>query len=81
MVKNIATLNKSKSPDNLIVAFNKLPPSLNNAIIGKTLKSMTPHFVLTFEIFNINVHNLLIEYGASYNVIPYAVCNKINVES
>lgn len=35
MVKNITTLNKSKSRDGLIVALKKHPTFLNNAIIGK----------------------------------------------
>ena len=29
----------------------------NNSLIGKTSKSTTPTFLLTFEIYNRNVHN------------------------
>ena len=41
MIKNIEALSRSKSPDSLMETFNKLPPSLNNAIIRKRWKSMT----------------------------------------
>ena len=37
-------------------------------------------FLLTFEIFNRNVHNCLVDYGASSNVMPYSVCKKLNEE-
>jgi hypothetical protein len=33
-----------------------------------------PPFLLTFEIFNRNVHNCMVESGASSNVIPWSVC-------
>ena len=35
-------------------------------------------FLLTFEIFNHNVHNCLVDLGASINVMPISVCKKIN---
>lgn len=41
---------------------------------------MTPPFLLTFEIYNMNVHTCLVDCGASFNLIPYAMCNKINEE-
>ena len=31
-----------------------------------------------FEIFNQNVHNCMIDSGASSNVMPYSVCKKLN---
>ena len=80
MVKNLVALNKSKSPDSFIEAFNKLPPSLNNAIIGKRSKSMTHPFLITFEIFNPNVQNCLVDSGVSFNIMSYIVCKKINVK-
>jgi hypothetical protein len=46
--------------------------------MGKKSKSQTPPFLLTFEIFNHNVHNYLVDFGASSNVMPYAVCKKLN---
>lgn len=40
--------------------------------------SQTPPFLLTFEIFNWNVHSWLVDYGDSSNVMPYLVCKKLN---
>jgi hypothetical protein len=39
-----------------------------------------PPFLLTFEIFNKNVHNCMVDSGASSNVMPWSVCQKINAE-
>jgi hypothetical protein len=33
-----------------------------------------PPFLLTFEIFNRNVHNCMVDTGASSNVMPWSVC-------
>ena len=45
------------------------------SLIGKNSKSTTPPFLLTFEIFNRNVHNCMVDSGASSNVMPLSVCN------
>jgi ribonuclease HI len=39
-----------------------------------------PPFLLTFEIFNRNVHNCMVDSGASSNVMPWSVCQKLNAE-
>jgi hypothetical protein len=39
-----------------------------------------PPFLLTFEIFNRNVHNCMVDLGASSNVMPWSICQKINAE-
>jgi ribonuclease HI len=39
-----------------------------------------PPFLLTFEIFNRNVHNCMVDSGESSNVMPWSVCQKINAE-
>jgi ribonuclease HI len=39
-----------------------------------------PPFLLTFEIFNRNVHNCMVDSGASSNVMPWSVCQKINAK-
>jgi hypothetical protein len=39
-----------------------------------------PLFLLTFEIFNRNVHNCMVDSGASSNVMPWFVFQKINVK-
>ena len=45
---------------------------------GGKSKSKHPPFLLTFEIFNHNVHNCLVDSGASVNVMPISVCKRIN---
>jgi hypothetical protein len=39
-----------------------------------------PPFFSTFEIFNRNVHNCMVDSGASSNVMPWSVCQKINAK-
>ena len=50
------------------------------SLIGKNSKSTTPPFLLTFEIYNINVHNCMVDSRASSNVIPLSVCRRLNVK-
>ena len=59
---------------------NKPNPREDGTLIGRKSKSQTPPFLLSFEIFNQNVHNCLIDFGASSNVIPYSVCKKLNAK-
>lgn len=37
-------------------------------------------FLLTFEIFNFNVHNFLVDLGSSVNVMKLSVAKKINAK-
>ena len=53
--------------------------SSNVILIGDKYNSHTPPFLLTFEIFNKNVHNYLVDSGASSNIMSYLVCLKLNV--
>jgi hypothetical protein len=46
--------------------------------MGKKYKSLTPPFLLTFEIFNHNVHNCLVDSYTSSNMISYFVCKNLN---
>ena len=46
--------------------------------MGGNPKIKNPPFLLTFEIFNHNVHNYLVHSGASVNFIPLSVCKMIN---
>ena len=55
-------------------------PREDGMLIGRKSRSQTPDFLLTFEIFNRNVHNCLVDSGASSNVMPYSVCKKLNAE-
>jgi len=41
-------------------------------------KARTPPFLLTLEILNHKVHNFLVDSGSSVNVMPLAICKKIN---
>jgi hypothetical protein len=52
---------------------------VNVANIVSHSRSQVPPFLLTFENFNFNVYNCLEYFGASSNVIPYLVFQKINV--
>lgn len=55
-------------------------PRPNGALIGIESGSQIPPFLLTFEIFNCNVHNYLVDFGALSNVMHYSVCKKLNIE-
>ena len=50
------------------------------ALIGGRSRSHTPPFLLTYEIFNKNVHNCLVDSGASSNILPKSICAKLNVQ-
>ena len=56
-------------------------PRLNGALIGRKSRSQNPPFLLTYDIFNRNVHNCLVDSGAPSNVMPYSVCKNLNAES
>ena len=73
---------------NLLEAFDPQPSrsqddiqsdkKINEASIRGESKSQTLPFLLYFEILNHNVHNCLVDFGASSNVIPLSFCIKIN---
>lgn len=52
---------------------------VNTILIGEKSNSHTP-FILTFEISNKKVPNCLVDLGFSSNVMPYVVCQNLNVE-
>ena len=62
------------------VEERKPNPRVDGMLIGRKSRSQTPPFLLTFEIFNRNVHNYLVDSGASSNAMPYFVCKNLNVE-
>ena len=47
---------------------------------GKSSTSRILPFLMTFETFTNQVHNFLMDFGASLNVMPYFICKKLNVE-
>lgn len=55
--------------------------SINNALIGQKLQSLTLPFLLTFEVFNNKLHNCLVDSRASTNIMPYTACQKLNAQS
>lgn len=62
----------------------KPPPGIIEAtdvvLIRDILNSHTLPFLLTYEIYNRNLHNCLIDSGASSNIMPASVYCKLNIE-
>jgi len=54
--------------------------STDAILIGDRSNSHTPNFLLTYEIYNRNLHNCLIDLGASSNIMPASVCSKLDIE-
>ena len=52
---------------------NHTEEDISEASIGGKSKYRTPTFLLTFEIFNYNVHNCLVDSGASVNAMPLSI--------
>ena len=65
----------------LLEAFDPQPNSIleaiesdteiNEASIGGKSKSLSLSFLLSLDIFNHNIHNCLVDFGASPNVMPH----------
>jgi hypothetical protein len=53
-------------------------PTVNAFSEDKKGKPFVPPFLLTFEVFNINLHNCLVDSGASSNVMPLPICKSLN---
>ena len=58
--------------------MNQTPQDVSVAMIGRKSKSMNPPFLITFEIFNMNVYNFLVDSGASSTVMPYVVTKRLH---
>ena len=56
----------------------KFDDEVNEASIGGKSRSHTLPFLLSFEIFNHNVHNCLVDSRYSSNVMPLSICKKID---
>ena len=59
--------------------INQNSQDVSATMIERKSKSMTPPFLITFEILNMNVHNCLVDSGASSNIMLYSVCLKLNM--
>ena len=46
--------------------------------LARTRKTSALPFLVTLEILNHKVHNCLVDSGSSMNVMPLAVCKKLN---
>lgn len=60
----------SKSPRSLA--------SVLNTLHREDVNSLCPWFFLSFEIFNFNVHNCLVDSSASVNVVPLSIAKNMN---
>jgi len=60
------------SPSSLTTMLNTLWMEEENFVF--------PPFLLSFEIFNFNFHNRLVDYSASTNVMTLSINNKINAQ-
>jgi hypothetical protein len=68
----------------------KTVANVDKVVLGTTTKNQqnsivntrknVPPFLLTFEIFNRNVHNCMVDSGASSNVMSLSVCQKLNAK-
>lgn len=62
----------STSPGSLRTVLNTLQMKEENSVF--------PPFFLSFEIFNYNVHNFLVDSSASANIMPPSIANNINAQ-
>jgi ribonuclease HI len=52
--------------------------NMNTFYVAKKGKPFVPPFFLRFEFFKKNLHNCLVDSGASSNVMPLSICKKLN---
>lgn len=60
-------------------SLNKIDPTDITLIEGRS-KSHTSPFLLTFEAFNKNLHDCLVDSRPSSNILPRTFCAKLNVQ-
>ena len=80
IVKALSVTNTSsvENKEKIVVEEKIHNPRVDEALIGRKSQYQTPSFLLTFKIFNQNVHNFLVDSRASSNVMPYSVYKKLN---
>jgi hypothetical protein len=54
-------------------------PAMNTFSEDKKGKPFVPLFLLMFEVFNMNLHNCLVDLGASSNIMPLSIFKTLNV--
>ena len=75
--QNNAAANNNSNNDSIPTRKGKAIAN-KTSLIGKNSKSTTPPFLLTFDIFNRNVHNFMVNSGALSNFMPFSVCIRLN---
>jgi len=60
--------------ENITPTYLSNKPTVNACSKDKKGKPFVPLFLLKFEVFNKNLHNFLVDSGASSNVIPLSIC-------
>ena len=73
---NKGNTEKTKEPEKEVPTDNQLVEEDVESIWEE--KAKTPPFLLTLEMVNHKVHNCLVYFGLSVNVMPLAVCKKMN---
>ena len=68
-----------KIPQQLITSIDIQESIVDGVTIGQKSRYDTPPFLLIFEIFNNNTHNSMVDSSTSSNVMPFSVCQKLNV--
>jgi uncharacterized Zn-finger protein len=63
---------------NIIPTDLRNKPTVNAYSEDKKGKPFVPPFLLMFEVFNINLHNCLVDSGASSNVMPLSIWKQLN---
>jgi hypothetical protein len=75
-VENLAT--STDQGRNLTPTDLRDKRTVNTCSEDKKGKPFVPPFLLTFEVFNRNLHNCLVDSGASSNVMHLSICKKLN---
>ena len=77
---SVANTSKMENKEKTTEEEKKQNPKSDGALIGRKYRSQTPPFLLTSEIINRNVHNCLVDLGASSNVMSSLVFKKLNAQ-
>jgi hypothetical protein len=77
---SVASTSSVKNKEKTTMAKKKHDPKVDGALIGRKSILHTHPLLLTFYIFNSNVHNFLVDSEASSKMMPYSVCKKLNAE-
>ena len=78
ILKAFANASTTKPVSNTSAQASASLQSIVNTV-NTNSRGSTPPFLLSFEIFNFNIHNFLVDSGASTNFMPLSVCKKLNI--